>query len=128
MARSSPASTSLLDWALRLEQEREKEPVGCIQIDRPRESYFSVDWKTDYSFAVHLMVGIQRQVVSGPARCLIKECYWKYSTRDHPKYAVNDAGEGLQLGTPRRGLSPLGRRHPIDRHIEHNVPVQPKLP
>ena len=71
------------------------------------------------------MVGIHRQVVSGPARCPIKECYWNFSTRDHPKDAVNDAGEGLQLGTPRRGLSPLGRRHSIDQHI---VPVQPKLP
>ncbi len=100
-----------------------------MHTNRPaKRIVFSVDWKTDNSFAVHLMVGIQRRVVSGPARCLIKERYWNFSTRDHPKDAVNDAGEGLQLGTPRRGLPPLGRRHSIDQHIEHNVPVQPKLP
>ena len=41
---------------------------------------------------------------------------------------VDDAGEGLQLGTPGRDLSPVPRRHGVGQHLAHGVPVQAKRP
>ena len=41
---------------------------------------------------------------------------------------VDDAGEGLQLGLPGRGLSPVTRRDRIGQHFAHGVPVQAKRP
>ena len=40
---------------------------------------------------------------------------------------VDDAGEGLQLGSSGRGLSPVARRHGVGQHLAHSVPVQAKL-
>ena len=41
---------------------------------------------------------------------------------------VDDAGEGLQLGTPGRGLSPVARRHRVGHNLAHRVPVQAEHP
>ena len=40
---------------------------------------------------------------------------------------VDDAGKGLQLGTPGRSLPPVARRDRIGQHLAHGVPVQPEL-
>ena len=40
---------------------------------------------------------------------------------------VYDACEGLQLGLPGRGLSPVPWRHGVGQHLAHSVPVQTKL-
>ena len=41
---------------------------------------------------------------------------------------VYDAGEGLQLGLPGRGLSAITRRGRIGQHLAHGVPVQTEHP
>ena len=41
---------------------------------------------------------------------------------------VNDAGAGLKLGLPGRGLAPVTRRHRIGQHLSYRIPVQPEGP
>ena len=41
---------------------------------------------------------------------------------------VDDADEGLQLGTPGRSLSPVARRDRVGQHLAYGVPVQAERP
>ena len=42
------------------------------------------------------------------------------------KNAVDDAGEGFQLGAPGRSLPPVTRRDGVGQHLPYSVPVQPE--